>query len=47
MHLRYQYQKNLDKERKKYTALLLENEKLALEVKDMQLENCKKKLYLT
>ncbi|KAJ3368023.1 hypothetical protein HDU91_000896, partial [Kappamyces sp. JEL0680] len=43
MHLRYQYQKNLEKERKKYTALLLENEKLALEVKEAALAHIKKR----
>ncbi len=41
MHLRYQFQKNLEKERKKYAQLLLENERLALEVKEANLENCK------
>lgn len=39
MHLRYQFQQNIEKERKKYSKLLLENEKLALEVKEANLAN--------
>ena len=40
MHLRYQFQTYLEKERKKYAQLLQENERLVLEVKDANLENC-------
>lgn len=39
MHLRFQFQQNIDKERKKYSKLLLENEKLALELKEANLDN--------
>lgn len=40
IHLRYQFQTGMEKERKKYKLLLLENEKLASEVKQSALTNC-------
>ncbi|KAJ3321968.1 Rab GTPase-activating protein 1 [Boothiomyces sp. JEL0866] len=43
IHLRYQYHKNLENERKKYAALELENERLLLAMKELSLTQLKKK----
>ncbi|KAJ3271185.1 hypothetical protein HDV01_006974 [Terramyces sp. JEL0728] len=43
IHLRYQYHKNLENERKKYAALQLENEGLVLAMKDLALNELKKR----
>ncbi|KAI8900427.1 hypothetical protein BC833DRAFT_582006 [Globomyces pollinis-pini] len=47
IHLRFQYQKNLENERKKYTGLVLENERLLLTIKELSMKNYKNKKALS